>query len=646
MLVLDGAGYLLAVAKVPAGHEAYVAILEDIFVAVGLLTITVGLVLPGVIGHAVGEVSGAAERLATGALADLNRGIHALGAGDLEHAHARIEIEPVVVRTKDEIGGMADRFNLMQHEIARASVSLDGAREGLRGTNERLAQMSRQNALLLTAAGEGIYGLDRDGNVTFMNPAASEMIGYRPAEVVGRNLHKLLHHTRSNGTPLPASECPTSALLTGLALQPLESDVFWHKNGTPIPIRCTSTPIIEGDENVGAVLIVSDISDQLRLENEVRQGQKMDAVGQLAGGVAHDFNNLLTAISGYTEFALTRANDGDPLLHEDLREIARAADRAAALTQQLLAFSRKQMLQPEVLDVNEIVVNTGGLLKRLIGENITVVSLLDPKLPRARADAGQVEQLLLNLSLNARDAMPRGGTLTIETACILGVAGNASIRLAVRDTGCGMDDSTRARIFEPFFTTKEQGKGTGLGLSTVYGIVQQMRGTIEVESEVGAGTLFTITVPATSEEPAPRAQNISIDASPHGVESILLVEDEDVVRNLVLRLLKKQGYDVVAAADPLEALAICDGGSSFDLLVTDVVMPGMNGHDLATELVARLPGLKVLFTSGYSNESALTERKLEPGTAFLQKPFELGAFAAKVRELLDGPSATQPLLAA
>ena len=646
VLVLDGAGYLLAVAKVPAGNPTLVTTLEDIFVAVGLLTITVGLVLPGVIGHAVGEVSKAAERLATGALADLNRGIHALGAGDLEHAHARIEIEPVAVRTNDEIGGMADRFNLMQHEIARASVSLDGAREGLRSANEDLARMSRQNELLLTAAGEGIYGLDRAGNVTFMNPAASEMIGYTPEEVVGRNLHELVHHSRADGTPLLVAECPTDGVLAGRDLQPLDTDVFWHKNGTPIAIRCTSKPILEQDEIVGAVLIVSDISDRLRLEDEIRQAQKMDAVGQLAGGVAHDFNNLLTAISGYTEFALTRDIGPDPLLRDDLGEIAKAADRAAALTQQLLAFSRKQMLQPEVLDVNEIVVNTAGLLKRLIGEDINVVTVLDPKLPRTKADAGQVEQLLLNLSLNARDAMPAGGTLTIETARIAGANGDASVRLSIRDTGCGIDDATRARIFEPFFTTKEQGKGTGLGLSTVYGIVQQVRGTIEVESEPGAGTLFTISMPATDEKAAQRAQDISIGAAPGGVESILLVEDEEVVRTLVRSLLTKQGYTVVDAADPLEALAICDGDRSFDLLVTDIVMPGMNGHDLATELLTRLPELKVLFTSGYSSHATFIDGKLEPGMAFLQKPFELGVFAAKVRELLDGPSATAPLLAA
>ena len=411
------------------------------------------------------------------------------------------QIEPVVVQTKDEIGGMAERFNLMQHEIARASVSLDDAREGLRSANEGMARMSRQNELLLTAAGEGIYGLDRAGNVTFMNPAASEMIGYTPEEVVGRNLHDLMHHTRADGTPLPVAECPTAAVLAGHDLQPLESDVFWHKNGTPISIRCTSKPILEQDEIVGAVLIVSDISDRIRLEDEIRQGQKMDAVGQLAGGVAHDFNNLLTAISGYTEFALTRDIEVDPLLREDLGEIAKAADRAAALTQQLLAFSRKQMLQPEVLDVNEIVVNTAGLLKRLIGEDISVVTVLDPELPRTKADAGQVEQLLLNLSLNARDAMPAGGTLTIETARVdrrRWRRHQSGSRFAT--PAAASSEATRARIFEPFFTTKEQGKGTGLGLSTVYGIVQQVLGTIDVESELGVGTLFTISMPATSED--------------------------------------------------------------------------------------------------------------------------------------------------
>jgi PAS domain S-box-containing protein len=644
VLVLDGAGYLLAVSKVPAGNAALVATLEDIFVAVGLLTITVGLVLPGVIGHAVGEVSNAAERLATGALADLNRGIHALGAGDLDHAHARIEIEPVAVRTKDEIGGMADRFNLMQHEIARASVSLDDAREGLRSANEDLARMSRQNELLLTTAGEGIYGLDSEGTVTFMNPAASEMVGYAPSEVVGRNLHALMHHSRADGTPLPLAECPNNSLLAGIQLPPLEGDVFWRKDGSPVPISCTSKPIVEDGEIVGVVLVVSDISDRLRLENEIRQTQKMDAIGQLAGGVAHDFNNLLTAISGYTELALTRVNGGDPQLREDLEQVGKASGRAATLTQQLLAFSRKQMLQPQVLDVNAIVVDTSALLTRLIGEDVTVVTVLEPDLPLIKADAGQIEQLLLNLALNARDAMAAGGTLTVETACVI-AAGEASVRLSVRDTGSGIDEATRSRIFEPFFTTKEQGKGTGLGLSTVYGIVQQVRGAIEFESEPGAGTIFTITMPATSESATAKAPVSHIDASPRGVESILLVEDEHVVRTLVRSVLVKQGYVVVDTADPLEAPALCDE-RSFDLLVTDVVMPGLSGPDLATQLLDRLPGLKVLFISGYSSHSSLVDGALQAGTAFLQKPFVLGELATKVRELLDVPAPAQPFVAA
>jgi PAS domain S-box-containing protein len=644
VLVLDGAGYLLAVAKVPAGNNALVTTLEDIFVAVGLLSISVGLVLPGAIGHAVGQVSSAAERLAGGALADLNRGIHALGAGDLENAHARIAIELVAVRTRDEIGVMANRFNLMQHEIARASVSLDGARDGLQNANDDLARMSRQNELLLTAAGEGIYGLDRAGNVTFMNPAASAMVGYAPAEVVGHPLHELMHHSRADGTPLTLAECPTSAALDGLELPPLDTDVLWHKNGTPIPISCTSKPIIEHGEIVGAVLIVIDISNRLRLEDEVRQTQKMDAIGQLAGGVAHDFNNLLTAISGYSEFALMRVDGSDPMLRDDLQEISKAAGRAAALTQQLLAFSRKQLLRPEVLDVNEIVESTVALLQRLIGEAVSVVTVLDPELPRTKADSGQVEQLLLNLSLNARDAMPDGGTITIETASIVGADGEASVQLSVRDTGHGMSEATRLRIFEPFYTTKEQGRGTGLGLSTVYGIVQQVRGTIEVDTAPDAGTSFTITMPATTEALAARPLNPTLKASARGLESILLVEDEAIVRTLVRTVLTEQGYAVVEAADPEEALAICAGGSLFDLLFTDVVMPGMNGHELAKRLVSGQPNMKVLFSSGYSNDTGGLAGKLDPDT-FLQKPYALGELAGKVRELLDTPIVAVPVSA-
>jgi CheY-like chemotaxis protein len=384
------------------------------------------------------------------------------------------------------------------------------------------------------------------------------------------------------------------------------------------------------------VLIVSDISNRLLLEDEIRQTQKMDAIGQLAGGVAHDFNNLLTAISGYSEFALMRADGSDPMFREDLQEINKAAGRAAALTQQLLAFSHKQLLRPEVLDVNEIVESTVALLQRLIGEAISVVTVLDPELPRTKADSGQVEQLLLNLSLNARDAMPDGGTITIETASIVGADGEGSVQLLVRDTGHGMSEATRLRIFEPFYTTKEQGKGTGLGLSTVYGIVQQVRGTIEVDTAPDAGTSFAITMPATTEALAPRALGPTLKASARGLESILLVEDEAIVRTLVRTVLTKQGYKVVEAADPKEALAICAGGSSFDLLFTDVVMPGMNGHELAKRLVAGQPGMKVLFSSGYSNDTGGLAGKLDPDT-FLQKPYALGELASKVRELLDTP---------
>jgi PAS domain S-box-containing protein len=643
VLVLAAVGYLVAVAKVPAGDAAITATLVDIFVGVGLLTITVGLVLPGVIGHAVGEVSKAAERLSTGALADLNRGIHALGAGNLAHARARIVIEPVVVRTNDEIGVMADRFNQMQHEIARASVSLDDAREELLSANEGFARMSRQNELLLTAAGEGILGLDREGRVTFVNPAVSAMVGYTADELVGRNLHALLHHTRPDGTPLAANDCPIVGMLRGEQLPPIDGDVFWHENGTPIPIRCTATPIVESNEIVGAVLVVSDISRQIQLEDEIRQTQKMDAIGQLAGGVAHDFNNLLTVISGYSEFALARQSTTDPQLRNDLQEIGTAADRAAALTQQLLAFSRKEMLQPEVLDVNAIVSGTVSLLHRLIEEVVSIETKLDPELPAIKADSGQIEQILINLSLNARDAMPAGGTLTIETERVLEPTGEAVVRLSVSDTGSGIDEATRSRIFEPFFTTKEPGKGTGLGLSTVYGIVQQVSGTIDVESAPGAGTRFTITMPATDQAITSTPTPTTLGTSTGGAETILLVEDEDIVRTLVCRVLVDLGYSVVDTADPLEALELCTGDEAFDLLITDVVMPGMNGRELAAQLVDRLPGLKVLFTSGYASDTGVTDEPLGPGTGFLQKPFELGEFAAKVRELLDPSAIDEPL---
>jgi PAS domain S-box-containing protein len=386
-----------------------------------------------------------------------------------------------------------------------------------------------------------------------------------------------------------------------------------------------------------------DVTGQRRLEDQLRQSQKMEAVGQLAGGIAHDFNNILTTILGYSGLALERVNRQDPL-SEEILEIQRAGERAAELTKKLLAFSRKQILEPRVIDLNETVSGVERMLRRTIGENVRLLFRPAPGLGRVRADPSQVEQVLLNLAVNARDAMPAGGFLTIETANVeldgefaqthpeLKMSGEFVV-LAVSDSGTGMDEATKARIFEPFFTTKELGKGTGLGLSTVYGIVKQSGGYVWCYSEPGAGTAFKIYLPRVAEEAgtiAPRPASLDL----RGSETILLVEDEETLANLARRVLLKHGYRVLTASSGATAREVAAEQPGIDLLLTDVVMPGMSGRELADELQRRFPDLKVLFMSGYTDDAIVHQGFLDPGLAFLQKPFTPYGLAKKVREVL------------
>jgi PAS domain S-box-containing protein len=381
----------------------------------------------------------------------------------------------------------------------------------------------------------------------------------------------------------------------------------------------------------------------VRLEEELRQSQKMEAIGQLAGGIAHDFNNLLMAIGGYSDVARSKVDGGDPALANALDEIKLASDRAAALTRQLLAFSRKQILQPQIVDLNEIVSGMDAMLRRLIGEDIDVVTELSPDAGRVRADPGQLEQVILNLVVNARDAMPAGGRLTIETAG-LAVDGpeigresplqpGSYAMLAVSDTGEGMDAETRKRIFDPFFTTKEPGKGTGLGLATVYGIVNQSGGSIFVYSEPGHGTTFKVYLPQT--DAVGELGPPEVDGH-RGSETVLLVEDEDIVRRLVAQMLETQGYRVLAAGDPDHAVDLSAAHEGpIDLLITDVVMPNMSGRELAVRLHVDRPEMKILYISGYTDRAIVHHGVLAQGTVFLQKPFTGDDLARKVRAVLD-----------
>jgi signal transduction histidine kinase len=391
-------------------------------------------------------------------------------------------------------------------------------------------------------------------------------------------------------------------------------------------------------------ILQAQIGERKRLEAQFLQAQKMEGIGRLAGGVAHDFNNLLTAITGYAGLARDTLTPTDPL-HDDLEAILEAANRAAALTRQLLIFARRQVLEPRVLNLNDLVLNVDKLLRRLIGEDIELVTLPTPDLWLVKADANQIEQMVVNLAVNARDAMPDGGTLTIETANVVlgetyarqhvGVTPGPCVRLAVSDTGVGMTPEVQAQIFDPFFTTKEAGKGTGLGLATCYGIIKQHGGHIWVYSEVGHGTTFKVYLPRGMEAADIRLIEQAPEAELRGNETVLLVEDEGAVRQLAARVLRQLGYTVLEAGDGADALRVADKHcGAIDLLLADVVLPQLRGTALAECLQERLPDLKVLFMSGYTDQTIVHHNILEPDVAFLQKPFSPELLARKVREVL------------
>jgi two-component system, NtrC family, sensor kinase len=392
-----------------------------------------------------------------------------------------------------------------------------------------------------------------------------------------------------------------------------------------------------------------EITERKRLEIELVQAQKMESIGRLAGGVAHDFNNILTVINGYTQLLLTDEDPGTPAF-TNLREIEKSAEHAATLTRQLLAFGRKQVLQPKTVSLNRIVLDIEGMLRRLIGENIELAMVLPNDLGLVKADVGQIEQVMINLTVNAQDAMPQGGTLTIETRNALidasFVGGPAELApgryatLIFSDTGTGMPPEVKAKVFEPFFTTKEIGKGTGLGLATCYGVIKQSGGSISVDSEVNHGTTFKIYLPivtATAEPNVTPAVNTRIT---HGTETILLVEDDSAVRGLAAKLLRDCGYNLMEADNGKSALAVVEklNGDKFDLVLTDVIMPEMGGKELVDRLRSSRPGIKVIYASGYAAEAITNHGTLEPNAAFLAKPYTFAALAQKVRDVLDSDS--------
>jgi two-component system cell cycle sensor histidine kinase/response regulator CckA len=507
-----------------------------------------------------------------------------------------------------------------------------------RAEAERRASEARFRALVEHGL-DLIAILDERGMHRYASPSYEMVLGYLPQEMVGTNAFDFVHP--DDAATLQSVLAPDQLGQGPKHVPPVR---IRHRDGSWRAITGTVTDMRREPAVGGIVANGRDVTEQIQLEAQLRQAQKMDAVGRLAGGVAHDFNNLLTVISGYSDFILAASPPGDER-RADAEEIRRAADRAAQLTQQLLAFSRKQVLHPQVLDLNAVVGDASRMLRRLIGEDIRLELHLAPDAGAVRIDAGQLQQVLMNLAVNARDAMPLGGRLTIATAPV-GVAREEPalpeplppgeyVRLAVTDTGAGMTPEVQARAFEPFFTTKEMGKGTGLGLSTVYGVVTQSRGRLRVDSAPGRGTTLEIFLPRTerSDVAAPPA---AAAAEEGGTEIILLVEDDAMLRRLSEAALGRAGYRVLAAADAAEALRLArEHAGSIDLVVTDVVMPGMPGPELVARLEATRPELRVLYVSGYTEHAALHAGVSERSVSFLAKPFGVEALTRRVRELLD-----------
>ncbi len=484
--------------------------------------------------------------------------------------------------------------------------------------------------------------LERPGAPSFVSPQIEPLLGYDPAEAIADpDFWQKRIHPDDRERVLESQR----AFLPSELRSPIRIEYrAVRKDGTVIWVHNYALAVRDEAGRARFVMgVIFDVTEPKKLEEQLRQAQKLDAIGKLAGGVAHDFNNLLTVILTYASLLIEKVNGEDPM-RDDLSEILSAGNRARVLTSRLLAFGRQQVLSPRIVDLSETVAGMKEMLRRLLGEDIDLRTRTPAGLHKVKADPHQIEQVILNLAINARDAMPKGGLLTIEAANVdldpdfprvqLGVAPGPYVMLAVSDNGMGMDRATQARIFEPFFTTKEQGKGTGLGLSTVFGIVQQSGGTIWFYSEPGRGTTFKVFLPRTSESSVSAPP--SVRQAVRGTETVLVAEDDDQVRKLVLNILRRYGYRALEAKDAAEALRHCERHEGpIHLVLTDVVMPHISGRELADQLAAMRPDLQVLFMSGYTEDAILRHGIASTAVSFVQKPFTAVELARKVRATLD-----------
>jgi two-component system, cell cycle sensor histidine kinase and response regulator CckA len=530
-------------------------------------------------------------------------------------------------------GKLARLLPAVERELREVKV-----REAGRQSERALRESEERYRQIIETTNEGVWLLDSELKTTFVNRRVTDLLGFGEEGMLGKPILDFAY-----------DEC-RAALGAALGRREVgatgQVEVRLKRNdGTDVWGLLDSKPLFDAEGQFrGALTMMMDVTARKRLEDQLRQTQKMEAIGSLAGGVAHDFNNLLSVVLSYTTLTIEKLDANDPM-RADLEEVKKAGDRAAELTRQLLAFSRRQVLELRILDLNQVLTGLEKMLRRLLSEDVELALTVAEKLGKVRADPTQIEQIVLNLVVNARDAMPRGGKITIETSNVdldasyaashLGVVPGPYVMMAVSDTGVGMDAETATRIFEPFFTTKEIGKGTGLGLSTVFGIVQQSQGHIWVQSEPDRGTTFRVYLPRTRGE----SQNVSTSAVAvplAGTETILLAEDEESVRAVVRTILRANGYNVLDAQNGGEAFLICEQYTDrIHLLITDVIMPRMGGRELAHRLLQLQPTMKVLYISGYPASLVGPHGVFEPGTTYLQKPITPDNLLRKVREVLD-----------
>jgi two-component system cell cycle sensor histidine kinase/response regulator CckA len=522
--------------------------------------------------------------------------------------------------------------------VSRDITERKKAEQALRESEEKFRD-------LIENINDVIYTLNTDGIITYLSPVVEQVLGYKPAEVIGQPFNRFIHEE-----DLPRMRERFSELLEG-KLGPNEYRIMM-KNGGVRWVCISSRPLYREGSVIGIRGSLIDVTERKQaeekmaiLQEQFRQSQKLEAIGRLAGGIAHDFNNILAVIQGYSELCLFKIAKEDPM-REDIETIINAGKRAVNLVGQLLTFSRRKAMEMKVIELNPLLQNLEKMLRRVIGEDVELITVLADNLGRVKVDSGQIEQILLNLAVNARDAMPSGGKLTIETADVtldetfrenpIGLKPGHYVMISMTDTGLGMTQEVKEQIFEPFFTTKEIGKGTGLGLSMVYGIVKQSGGHIWVESGLGKGTTFRIYLPRV-DEVVVEVEEKEVSGLPRGNETILVVEDEEEVRKLTARILRKQGYNVLEASQGKEAFSLCEEQEGpIHLMVTDVVMPEMPGAELAKRFTQFYPEIKVLYMSGYTlDRVAIGHGNLEKGIEFIQKPFTIDRLAKKIREVLD-----------